>query len=471
MPGRQENRNLRDFLKLVKSAGPNYYVEVKKPLAPHLEVGVIQHKLHRMDRNPVIYCPKIKGSQLPLVTNLFGSYELLGLALGMEPDKIDKSSILHVYKKREADPRPTKMVPPAEAPVKEVIFLGKDADLGILPITHHAVLDSGKYITVGNLICRDPDTGIYNVGMYRHEVKGKSELGCMISHVHHGNMIAHRYAALGREMEVVIFLGHHPAVILGSMVTGSKDVNELEVMGGLLGEPLRMTQCETVNLPVPADAEIAIEGVIDPQQTVTDGPFGEYTGYYGEGNKKGFLIRIKAITMRKDAIYHDLDAAHPEHNLACVLGFESPIYDAVKNVIPTVKAVHRPASGVSTYHVYVSIKKTVIGQGKLAGLAALAATTNGKTCIVVDDDIDIFNDKEVLFALATRMVPGRDISIIENCAGNHLDPAAFDESRLKHGSMQDLLIIDATKPLTLPTFTRITPPEDLWNAMKLEDYI
>jgi len=89
----------------------------------------------------------------------------------------------------------------------------------------------------------------------------------------------------------------------------------------------------------------------------------------------------------------------------------------------------------------------------------------------VDDDIDVYDEKEMLFALATRMVPGRDISIIENCAGNHLDPSALDETRLKHGSLQDFLIIDATKPLTLPTFTRITPPEDLWNRMKLEDYV
>ncbi len=203
----------------------------------------------------------------------------------------------------------------------------------------------------------------------------------------------------------------------------------------------------------------------------TDGPFAEFAGHYGEGNKPVFVINITAITMRQDAIYHDLDPAHPEHNICTVLGFESPIYDAVKKMIPTVKAVHCPQSGVHVYHVYVSIRKTSIGQGKTAGLAALGAAIHAKTCIVVDDDIDIYNESEVLFALATRMVPGRDISIIENCAGNHLDPSALDETRLRHGSLQDLLIIDATRSLTLPTFTRITPPEDLWNSMHLEEYL
>jgi 2,5-furandicarboxylate decarboxylase 1 len=242
----------------------------------------------------------------------------------------------------------------------------------------------------------------------------------------------------------------------------------MEVMEGLLGEPLRVTQCKTVDLPVPADAEITIEGVIDPRQVVTDGPFGEFTGHDGD-SKKVFLIKVKAIAMLKDTIYHDLDTAHPEHNLACVRGIESPIYDAVKMVIPTMKAMHCPVSGLSIFH--VPIKKTALGQGELAGMAALAATAHAKTCIVVDDDIDVLDEKEVLFAVATRMVPGRDISIIENCTGENTDPASFDETRLQKGSMQDYLIIDATKPLTLPTFARMTPPENLWKKMKIEDYI
>jgi 2,5-furandicarboxylate decarboxylase 1 len=434
-------------------------------------VGVIQHKLDKTGRNPVIFCPEIEGSKLPLVTNLFGSYELLGAALGMEPGRINKADILHEYRKREADLKPPVEVPSSEAPVKEVVLQGKDADLSLLPIPHHAELDSGKYITIGNLICRDPDTGVLNCGVYRHEVKGPHKLGFMSNPVHHANLIAQQYAQIGKPMEVVIFIGHHPAVTMGSMYNGPKDVNELEVMGGLLGEPIRMTKCETIDLPVPADAEVVIEGVVDPRNMGTDGPFAEFTGYYGEADKRVYLIDVSAITMRGDAIYHDLDAAHQEHNLARVLGMESPIHDAVRKVIPTVKAVHLSESGRSIYRLYVSIKKTSIGQGKLAALAALSPQTHTKTCIVFDDDIDVFDEREALFALATRMVRGRDISIIEYCAGNHLDPSALDETRLKHGSMQDFLIIDATDPLTLPTFTRITPPADLWSAMKLENYI
>ncbi len=130
----------------------------------------------------------------------------------------------------------------------------------------------------------------------------------MLLPYHHASVIAQRYAELGKEMEVALFLGHHPAVVLASMHRGSQDVDEFEVMGGLLGEPLRVTRCETVNLPVPADAEIVIEGVIDPRTMITDGPFGEFADHYGSV-RNVYLIRIKAITMRKDAIYHDLDSA------------------------------------------------------------------------------------------------------------------------------------------------------------------
>ena len=107
----ERNKDLRDFLEVVKKAGPKYYVEVSKPLNPHLEVGVIQNKLYKIDRNPVIYCPKITGSKLPLVTNVFGSFELLGVALGMDPNRIDQSAILHEYRKREAKLTPTKRFP------------------------------------------------------------------------------------------------------------------------------------------------------------------------------------------------------------------------------------------------------------------------------------------------------------------------------------------------------------------------
>ncbi len=465
------SKDLRQFLQVVKEAGTDFYVEVNRPLNPKLEPFILQQKLLRQGRNPVIYCPEIEGSKIPLVTNVLGSYELLGLALGMDPKKLDKAEISQEFRRREAEAKPTRVVSASEAPVKEVILKGKDVDLNLLPITHHHELDSGKYIVIGFLICKDPDTGIPNAGVYRHEVKGRDLIGCDLAPAHNAGYIASRYAARDRPMEVVIAIGHHPAVLLGACAEGSVGMNELEVAGGLLGEALEVVPAETVDLQVPARAEIIIEGVIDRpiDGTATDGPFGEYTWYYGR-QQLCYLMRVTAITMRKDAIYHDLDPAHPEHNLASILGAECSIYDSVKKVVPSVKAVHIPVSGVK-FHAYVSIKKRVQGEGKLAGIATLGGYTTIKIVIVVDDDVDVFNEAEVMWAMATRTVADRDISIVSGVTGHRLNPSAHDETRLNRGYIVPKMIIDATRPVDLPFATRITPNQELWKAMQLEDYL
>jgi len=464
------SKDLRQFLEVVREMGPDFYVEVTRPLKPKFEVCVIQEKLAKEGRFPVIYCPNIEGSRLPLVTNLFGSYDMLGLALDINPKKADKSEIIEEFRRREANAMPPQIVPASQSPVKEVILKGKDVDMGLLPVIHHQPLDSGKYIDISFMICKDPDTGIPNAGVYRHEVKGKDKISVEIAAPHHGAHIARRHADLGKPMEVALAVGHHPATILGSQALGGVELNELEVMGGLLDEPLRVTSGETVDLPIPADAEIAIEGVIDPRNMVTDGPFAEYTGYYGEV-LPAYLIQVTAITMRKDAIYHDLDPAHREHNLATALGSESGTYDAIRRVVPTVQAVHCPPSGTCVYHIYVSIRKRIQGEGKLAALAALTGMPRCKLVVVVDEDVDVYDEQEVLWAIATRVVGDKDISIIPGVTSEHLDPGAYDETRLQRGYMASKVIIDATKPVDLPYSTRITPPSELWNSMNLTDYL
>jgi len=465
-------KDLRHFLQLAKAAGADFYVEAKKPLNPKLEPFVLQQKLLKQGRFPVIYCPEIEGSRLPLVTGLLGSYELLALAMDLDPKKLGKSEMGQEFRKRAAGARPVKLIPASNAPVKDVILKGNDVDLNLLPITQHHELDSGKYVAGGFLVCKDPDTGIPNAGVYRHEVKGKDRLGCGLAPAHNAGYIAGRYAALGKPMEVAIVIGHHPAVVLGCCAEGPVGMNEFEIAGGLLGEPLEVVKAETVDLQVPARAEIIIEGVIDRPvdgPSTTDGPFAEYTWYYG-GVQPCYQMRVTAVTMRRDAIYHDLDPAHPEHNLAKILGAEASIYDAVKKVVPSVKAVHLPMSGV-LYHIYVSIKKRVEGEGKLAGIGALAGHIWATMVVVVDEDVDVFNEADVMWAVATRTVADRDVSIIANATGQRLNPSAHNESGAGRGYMVSKMIIDATKPLDSPFSTRIASNKELWQTMQLEEYL
>jgi len=464
------NKDLRSFIEEIRNLGPDYLVKVSREVNTKFDPCVIQQKLAAEKKFPVIYFERMKGAKLPLLTNLFGSYELLGLALGIDPRE-PKSSILRCYRERIEHPVPVKEVSRDKAPVKEIVLKGNDADLGVLPIVRHAEKDSGKYITVGCLTFKDPDTGIPNVGMYRHEVQGKAALGCMFNPAHHAAYIYRRYKELNKPMEAVLFIGHHPAAVMGSLARGPMDVNELEIMGALMGEPLEVVEAETVSVPVTAFAEIAIEGVLYPDQETGDGPFAEYTGHYGLPKKPIGLMQITAITMRKDAIYHDLDPAHREHNLAGVLAFESSIYDSVKKLVPSVTGVYMPPSGCCVFTAYVGIKKRVPGEGKAAGLAALSAEPNIKTIVVVDDDIDIYDEEQVLWAVSTRFEADVGLTMIPNTMGAHLDPSSYGEIRTEKGPMTTKLIIDTTLPTTLPFAERIFPPEEAWNRIRLKDYV
>ena len=464
------NKDLRTFLKTAKEAGPDFYVEVNQPLKPECEPWVIQEKLAREGRFPVIYYPKIEGSKLPMVSNLFGSWALFGMALGLDPKKSSTADVFREYQRKKDQTKPFKTVSPSEAPIKEVILKGKDADLGLLPIIHHGVLDSGKYITVGQLVCKHPDTGMPNVGIYRMELKGKGKLGVMMLPSQHARYIARRHGELGKPMEVVVYVGHHPLLAVSAEYTGSIDVCEFDVAGGYLRKPLEVVKAETVDIPVPAYAEIAIEGEIDPNEAGIDGPFAEWTGYYGE-QSECYILHVKAITRRRDAIYHDLAAGCWEHPMLNTIGFTAAVYDAVARVVPSVKNVYLPPSGHGVIISYISIAKRFEGEAKRAGLAAVNSAPSAKIAVIVDEEIDVYNEEEVIWALATRVCPDIDIEFIPRIAAGKLDPTAYDMTRLKRGGLNTKMIIDATKPMDTPFPTMITPPEKLWESMKLENYI
>ena len=463
-------KDLRSFLADVKKEGPEYYLEIPKEVSSHLETSVLQEQLGDEGKYPVMFFNKIKDSEMPLVTNTFASYDLLGLAFGMAPGKCDKKSILSEYQTRGKNLIKPLEIEKKDAPVKDVVWLGNEIDLNKLPIPQHCEGDSGKYVSAGFTLCVDPDTNIPNAGWYRHEVKSRDEITAMINPFNHGKYIARRYKELGKTMEVALVIGHHPAVVLGSCERGSIDMNEFEVMGGLMNEPIRMVKGETIDLMVPADAEIVIEGIIDPTVEVGDGPFAEFAHYYGR-EMPAYLIKVTAITMRKDAIFHDLDPAHVEHNMGGVLSFESALLNAVKAKVPSVTGLHLPPSGCCLFHTYISIKKRVQGEGLLTGLAALSSETMAKMAIVVDDDIDIYNERDVMWAVATRVQGDKDITIIPNVCGSHLDPLSYDESRNGKGSMTTKVVIDATKPVDKEFSKRVRPSAELMNRISIKDFL
>jgi len=312
---------------------------------------------------------------------------------------------------------------------------------------------------------------VLNAGVYRHEIKSRNSFACMFNPAHHAGYIYRRYKELGRPMQAALVLGHHPAVVMGALSRCAMESDELEIMGALLGESLEVVPAETVQLPVPASAEIVIEGTLDPANETSDGPFSEYTGFYGPAKDPVGLMQVSAVTMRKDAIYHDLDPSHREHNLSGALSFEASVFESVKKLVPSVQAVYMPPSGGCVFTAYVQIKKRVPGEGKSAGLAAIAAEPNLKIAVVVDDDIDLYDEQQILWAIATQCEADRDLTLIPNAMGAHLNPSAYGEQRHERGPMNTKMVIDATRPVTMPFAERIRPPKEAWDRIRLEDYL
>jgi 2,5-furandicarboxylate decarboxylase 1 len=264
-------------------------------------------------------------------------------------------------------------------------------------------------------------------------------------------------------LEVAIILGVHPAFSIGALALAPFEVDEYEVIGGMLREPVPLVKCETVDLEVPANAEIVLEGKILPHVREDEGPFGEYSGH-SVGVDKHHVIEISAITHRREPIYQDVFTGHTEHRLMGAIPRESAIFRAVKTAVPGARAVHMPPSGCCRFHCYISIDKRSEGEVRSAIFAALAADLYLKLIIVVDADIDVYNEREVLWAMANRFQGDRDFLVIPNCQGSEIDPSA------KKGGITTKTAIDATaKGKDLPKRLRV--PREVAERIKLEDYL
>jgi 2,5-furandicarboxylate decarboxylase 1 len=231
-------------------------------------------------------------------------------------------------------------------------------------------------------------------------------------------------------------------------------------MGGLLGEPLELIQCETSDLLVPAQAEMILEGEILPHERTPEGPFGEFTGY-SLGERQREVLKVRAITYRRDAIFQDITVGHLDHLMLSTTPIEANLYRSVRAMVPTVKAVRVPAP----FTCYVSIEQRISGQAKNAILAVLGADLYMKRVVVVDHDVDIFNDRQVNWAIATRCQPDRDIAIISNARGSDLDPSTKEDGNTAKWG------VDATAKPSLASYTpRHRIPKDVWQRINLKDF-
>ena len=406
-----------------------------------------------------LFFHKVIGYDMPVVSGIIRTKERATMALGCE----NFGEIEVKLAQAIAKPIPPKHL--KTSPTREVVLLGDDVDLYKLPIPMSSIYDGGPMITAGVVIARDPELG-FNSGIYRFIVKEKSLTGIDIVTPNNMRLFAQRALEAGRPCPISISIGTHPIEITGSGYRAPLGVDEMAIAGGIRGEPVELAPCQTIDMPYIADAEIVLEAEILPTGwTWPEGRFGEFTRLMG-GLHWNPLVRIKAISMRKDAIYYNLHMPWENTWLAAPTRYTA-IRQALKTAGVTVKDINVTLGGCAFWHAVISIKKQP-GEAKNALLAALSVM-DLKHVVVVDDDIDVNNPMDVEWAIATRVQGDKDIMIVPNARAKPLDPSLPQGAGVVPTGTK--VGIDATIPEGIPRehYERITYAYA--DTAKIDDYI
>ncbi len=344
------------------------------------------------------------------------------------------------------------LIPPVlvdDAPVKEVKLSKDEIDLTKLPVHVAGVRDGGPVIGSGLVVSKDPDTGQRNVSFHRLQVKGPNKTGILLYPRHTWKNYL-KYQERGEPMPVAIFIGHHPLYYAAAATTAAYGLDEFEIAGGYLGEPVRLTKCETVDLEVPADAEIVLEGHIPPHYREDEGPFSEFQDYYVTGTGKNPVVEYQFMSCRRDAIFKNLQNGSEMEG--CVF-HKVPMSAAIYRRLKTVGGgpnIHNVMAMPGIFGLIVQMTPRAYGEAKTVLMAALSGEyQHPKVAIAVDADVDIFNPSEVLWALSTRVNPQQDVVVIPG-THNHAMDASLPELGAPGTALWQRLgskmLIDATIP-------------------------
>ncbi|HWO41670.1 MAG TPA: UbiD family decarboxylase [Candidatus Eisenbacteria bacterium] len=435
--------DLRGFLDHLESQGQ--LLRVKEAVDVRYDIAAGVRKTSDIG-GPALLFENINGYPgWRVLGGLFATRKLVALGLGVAQEQL-----LERYLTLEEQRIAPEVV--STGPVKEIRWTGSQIDLGKLPIVTHAGKDCGPYITIGLQVGKDPETGTRNVSIHRMLVLGRDRLSLWAPPDHHLGRMILRAEEKQRGLEVATAIGVEPAAVVASQAKVPYGIDEFHIAGGLRGAPLPLVKCDTIDVEVPARAEIVIEGVTVPGERVADGPYGEYPGCYSEA-KQAPLLQVTAITMRRDPIYQTALTGMPvtENHTLIEYGNAAVVYREVKKIVPEVKAVHLTPGGTFRHHAVVSIRKRSQEEARNVILALLSLGIGLKQVTVVDDDIDVTDPMEVEWALSTRMQPDRDIIIIPRIACSTLDPS------VPAPRVTAAWGIDATAPLT-----------DRWRFEKVE---
>lgn len=428
------SQDLHSFIEHIQQECPEQLLEVDESVDSNFEATAFVMEAEKLPSCPAVMFNNVAGSEFPMVANLLAHRPRLAMAFDTSPEQL-----VHEFTERIKQPIPPKIC--TDAPFQENTVLGEQVDLGQLPILTHFEQDGGPYITAGLVVARDPQSGMSTLGFHRLQLKGPRKLGISLHSRRRMFEYFRRAEQKGKPLAVALCIGVHPLMALGALTLPPAGVEKVALQGGLFGEAVELAQCETIGVQVPRWSEIVIEGRILNGVREKEGPFGEFTGYASSRSTEN-VFEATALHYRKDALYQDINGGNSMEHCRCLsLPREVEFTNVLGKTMPNLKAVHVPVrSGIGSFHCYVAMHKTAEGQGKQAIFSVLGADHYVKLVVVVDDDIDIFDEEQVLWAIATRMQADRDVFIVPDAMGTLLDPSATDAITAKIG-------IDATKPL------------------------
>lgn len=421
----------RDFIACLEQEGD--LVRISDPIDVLYEISAYIRKTSDQ-QGPAILFENIKGHDMPVIGGLFATRRRVLRALGSQDDKL-----VDLFRQAADHPIPPVLV--KDAPCQEIVMEGELVDLDRLPIPTYCLQDGGAFITHGIQISKDPETGTRNAGIYRMQQKGRNRLGLFSNVQQHCFIHYSKAEARGEGLEVAIAMGTDPVIMLGTQVKADYGTDELALSGGLSGKAVEVVKCRTVDLEVPATSEIVIEGRLITNYREEEGPFGEFSGYYGPASERP-VLEVTAITHRDSPIYHAGLTGVPmteNHFLKQIPG-EVTLYRELKSKFPEVRDVVFPASGCSEYHCYISMTPRYKGQSRNVLLAALGSSRRPKLAVVVDEDVDVYDDVKVLWAISTRMQADKDVIIVPAVGGAPLDPSTPEPN------VTAVMGIDSTKP-------------------------
>lgn len=436
-------KSMRDFIEQAEAEGMLH--RIKAEVDWDLELSHIA-KLNEEKQGPALLFKNVKGYDSPVITSVCTTTQRLALILGAPRDST-LVDLMRLWVEKNENKIPPKWVD--SGPCKENIMTGDEIDLFKFPVPKFYPMDGGRFFgTAHFVVTKDPDTGWVNLGTYRLQLLDKNHLGTQFIKGKHSDIMLKKYQAMGKPMPVCAVVGCDPLLFLMGAARVSAFESEYDLAGSIRGEPIEVVKAETNDLPVPATAEIVVEGEVDPEKFMDEGPFGEYTGYYsGVGTDPRNYIDVKCVTYRNNPIFWGttVGRAVTDTHMTMALTYGSTLWQQlVAMKIPGIKAIYCPPEGSGRMLAIISVKQMYPGHADQVLTAAISTEMGAyglKTVIVVDHDIDPWDIPRVMWALSFRFQPNRS-QVIKRGRSTPLDPSLPIGQR----DITGRLLLDATIP-------------------------